>query len=137
MSFTWTRQPPKDFPDLSDKQYAVWKFRQRAGVAHQDETYEGALSDEAVLDAMYTDTLTLQEVVYYQPLTTLANFIEADPEQRIESYEGDAKDKWTDPYRRSQALKREQEELNRRTIPGYVPQLFNPGPILTAWGRRA
>ena len=132
MSFTWTPVPPSD-PDLTSLQYCIWKFRQKAGLSQQDSTYEAALDDESVEDLLKIQKLTLSGTDYYQPLEVLANYIRADPEQRVESQEGDASDKWTDPYERADALEWEQELLNRSLIPGYVATLMHPGPILTQW----
>ncbi|MCA1800235.1 MAG: hypothetical protein LC650_02985 [Actinobacteria bacterium] len=133
MGFTWTGTPLQVPPDLTNTDYAIWKFRQKAGLSHQDETYEAALSDESIVDMMVVDNLVLKYIVYHQPLITLARFIMTDPEQRTESQEGDAKDKWTDPFRRAQALLDEQEALNRSLIPDYIPAYKFFKPVLTDW----
>lgn len=133
MSFTWTAVPPVIPPDLANPAYAVWKFRQKAGLSHQDEAYEAALSDESIVDMMTVDSITVGGTVYHQPLKTLARFISTDPEQRTESQEGDAKDKWTDPFKRVQALLDEQEALNQNIIPDYVSVYKFFKPVLTDW----
>src|SRR5690554_6350126 len=129
MAFTWSPEPPKSPPDLSDDAYAIWKFRQKAGVAHQDSTYEGAMQDETIADILAGFQIEVGGTLYHQPLTALAFFIRSDPEQRTQSMEGDAMDKWTDPMKRADALEREQEILNRQLIPGYSTPIM--GPILT------
>lgn len=135
MSFVWDPVNPPT-ADFSDTAYCIWKFRHRAGISQQDPSYEGAMSDGAVLDVMSGHYVTVNSIQYFQPLTALAFFIESDPEQRVQSMEGDAMDKWTDPMKRAEALRNEQEALNRALIPGYEPVYKFPGPKLTAWRGR-
>lgn len=133
MAFTWDPAViiTADFTDLA---YSLWKFRQKAGISQQDSAYEGALSDEIITDMLTGHQIEVAGIDYYQPLTALAFFIESDPEQRTESMEGDAMEKWVDPEKRALALRREQEILNRSLIPGYVAVSVSfPGPVLTAW----
>lgn len=133
MAFTWNPTPPTPSPDFSNDAYAIWKFRQKAGISQQDSTYEGALQDETIADILAGHKIEVGGTSYHQPLTALAFYIRSDPEQRVQSMEGDARDVWVDPLNRANALEREQELLNRVLIPGYGPSVIKP--ILTAWNR--
>lgn len=132
MAVTWTRDPPAS-ADLSVIVYCRWKFRQVAGLSQQDEDYEACLSDATIDDILAGHSITFDSIVYYQPLSSVAWFIRSDPEQRNESREGDAMDVWTDPFVRASNLDQEQEQINRRLIPGYIIKSFSPGPIFTRW----